>query len=281
MLMAAALSGVSEAAQSCWSVTGWTTASGSNTEIATLFQKTCVQDGSSTQGWLQSADLFGLASEDIWLLISSSDSHMINNRFHGTPNYVGDDSNGEPIIELEIIFGGSNQYDLDPQAPNPCGPRASWWDGSLRAGSFDTQNCYVQDIPSGETGFIYNNAFYLVPDPTPVCDVGSYDSANCYVGALPEGSTPYLFDGNYLMVTYQAGGGCGIGYNFPWGGGCFIGEISPHATPFTWSGNLYTTAIPTCTDGDYDGLNCYLGTAPATRTAFLWPDSSGAFYFGH
>jgi hypothetical protein len=46
--------------------------------------------------------------------------------------------------------------------------------------------------------------------------VGSYDSASCCVGALPAGTTPYLFDGNYLMVTYQTGGGCGIGHNFPW-----------------------------------------------------------------
>jgi len=44
------------------------------------------------------------------------------------------------------------------------------------------------------------------------------------------------------------------------------------------AGQLYVSSVRNCVNGDHDGANCYLGTAPAGRTAFIWLDAHGSFY---
>jgi hypothetical protein len=277
MFMAAAMLGAGEAqaAMSCWNINGWSYPSGPNYAVATLGQVSC-QTTSVNSGWMEAVDLYNLTSDEIWLQVSLSDSHVISGQFYSTPTYTGS-SNGTPSIQLDILLGWDNLYDLQTEPPDPCGADVTWWDNTLVSPWFDSANCYVDPVPSGETGFVYNNNYYITPDPTPFCMVGTYDSANCWIGNLPSGSTPYIYQDVYLFVTQQTGGGCGIGS--PSMGGCFIADIGEYAQDFIWKGNLYITAIPTCSDGKYDGANCLVGSAPSGTTAFVWPNSSGSFYY--
>jgi len=269
----AALLSSSASAMSCWSIQGWT--GSTSYPVATLSQVTC-QATNYNSAWMEAVDLGVSLPEDIWLMVDLNDSHVTASKqeFYSLPGYQGE-SSGVPIIQLDIIPGGTawNLVPLTTDPPDPCGANVTWWDGTQINPWYDSANCYVEPVPSGETGFIYNNSYYITPDTTPLCTIGSYDGANCYIGALPSGSTPYV-SGDSLFVTTQTGGGCGIG--FPYSGACYIGEIGPWANDFVWSGGLYVTPLPTCNDGDYDGANCYMGSAPSGTSAFLY---GGSFYY--
>jgi hypothetical protein len=109
-----------------------------------------------------------------------------------------------------------------------------------------------------------------------LCPLGTSDGFNCYVGPLPSGSTPFIWN-NSLYVTPQTGGGCGLGTDD--GASCLIGYVGQWSSEFTYNNSVYVTPVGQCSYSNYDGYNCYMGTAPAGTSPFMWPNSTGSFYY--
>lgn len=261
---------------SCWGVTGWSTPTGAQMERASLIPTSCHETASNTS-WIRVQQLLQPLPEAIWLKVLDHDPHVTNGEFFMTPVYVGQGVNGHPIVELAFFYNHSNLWPLQDDPPDPCGDRVSFFDGSTAPGTWDSANCWVDEVPSGTSGFVYNNSYYLEPEPGIVCDLGTSDGANCWIGPMPANSSPVVING-LLYITRPAGGTCDMGYPAA-STYCLIGAIEPHADPFLFKGQLYVESSRECVDGEYDGANCYLGTAPAGHRAFVWPDANGAFYY--
>ena len=261
---------------SCWAVAGWTTDPSSGVERANLLPTSC-HTTASNQGWVQVQQLYMPLPEAVWLKVLHHDPHVSNGEFFMTPTYGGLDANEHPIVDLEFFYNHSNRWPLQSAPPDPCGDEVSFFDGSSAPGTWDSANCQVEGVPDGARGFVYNNSYYLEPEPGIVCDLGVSDGRNCWIGTMPSGATPFTV-GDRLYITRPSGSPCSLGYPAS-GKACLIGQVSPHARPFIYSGQLYVTSVRDCVDGEYDGANCYLGTAPAGRAAFIWPDASGSFYY--
>jgi hypothetical protein len=174
-----------------------------------------------------------------------------------------------------------------PQGP-PCTQQLTMYNGyngppvtaALVPGS--TNWCLIDfPAPAGATPFVWNNAYYVEPDKSRTCLVGKWDGANCWYELEPSGgfqvndsfyvpgSSPA--DCNSLNPTYIYDGkvkACLV-ITAPWGTHAFVYPIG--GVP-----NWYFTTEFTCKAGAYDGANCYIMTAPALTTAFLY---SNAFYY--
>lgn len=168
-----------------------------------------------------------------------------------------------------------------PPGP-PCSQKVSMYSGyngppvtaTLVAGS--TNWCLINfPVPAGATPFVWNNAYYVDADESRTCLVGHWDGANCWYELEPSGgfqvkdsfyvpgSSPaycnslnptYIYDGTVkacLVITA------------PWGTHAFVYSIG--GLP-----NWYFTPEFTCKAGVYDGAHCYIMTAPAITTAFLY-----------
>lgn len=133
-------------------------------------------------------------------------------------------------------------------------------------------------VPAGATPFIWNNAYYVVPDKSNICLAGTPDSANCWFEPQPAGGFQ-VKDSFYVPGTSASCPGSGYTYDgtvkaclvktAPWGTHAFVYPIG--GVP-----NWYFTPEFTCKAGAYDGANCYIMTAPPITTAFL---HSNAFYY--
>lgn len=264
------------APMSCWGAVGWQTPTGSNVEQAILIPTPC-HTTVSNQFYVPVQQLFAPLPETLWLKVLSTDPHITNGEFFMTPVYVGDDVDGDPIIELEFFYGHDNLWPLQNDPPDPCGAEVSFFDGTSAPGTWDNANCHVEQVPAGASGFIYDNNYYLQPEPGIVCDLGTSDGENCGIGPMPAGQTTYK-SGGYVLVTRPSGAACA--YGTPVGTNlCNLGLVPDFVDPFVFNGLLYVKSRRDCVDGRWDGANCYVGTPPAGHSAFLWPDSQGSFYY--
>lgn len=172
-----------------------------------------------------------------------------------------------------------------PPGP-PCSQKVTTYNGyggppvtaTLVGGS--TNWCLLSfPVPAGATPFIWNNAYYVTPDKSTKCLAGSWDGANCWYAPQPPGGFQ-VGDSFYLpgsSAPYCSGKGLAYDGNVkaclvitaPWGTHAFTYPIG--GVP-TW----YFTTEFTCKAGAYDGANCYIMTAPAITTAFIY---SNEFYY--
>jgi len=265
-------------AANCWQITGWLNASnqpssGMVGDHANLVSDTCIAPAPAGYGWLHPTLAYnGSAPSDLYVRISQSDSHVSGAEFSPLLVYNGM-SGGKPVLNVDLIpcIGCTNKMSFVAQ-PGPCTRVVNWWNGTVMA-SFDSVNCYVAPVPSGETPFIYANNYYVTSVPSTICQVGSYDGANCYVMQAPAGAFIY---NNSFYTTPGSNNSCSVGsYD---GANCFIMWVPPGSMAFIYNGAFYATSRR-CAVGRYDGSNCYLGTPPSTPTstsAFIY---SGAFYY--
>lgn len=176
---------------------------------------------------------------------------------------------------------------VNPSCLNPC----------PTGGVFDGANCYMWSVP-GNDPFIWQGGLYYQPvwHPNGLCphqgydnwnNIGytaSYDGANCYFGNF--GPNPFLWNGNYYLTractncsnpcpyagTFD-GANC---YLFTWPGvKPFIYQNSWYYQPL-WHPNglcphpAYNNWTMQSVQPVFDGANCYLGTAAAGQSAFIW-----------
>jgi hypothetical protein len=138
-------------------------------------------------------------------------------------------------------------------------------------------------VPTGATPFIWNNAYYVVPDKSKTCLAGQWDGANCWYEPEPTGgfqvNDSFYVPGssqaycNSLNPTYVYDGkvkACLV-ITAPWGTHAFV-------YPINGIPNWYFTPEFTCKAGAYDGANCYIMTAPALTTAFMYSNTFNYLY---
>jgi len=152
-----------------------------------------------------------------------------------------------------------------------CGQPAVLWNNSLQSATLVGNRCFVRSEPMNASLFIYANKYYVTPTPSQNCPIGTWDGAHCFVQQEPSGG--FIWH-NGFYVSAGAGNSCPANFTYdgahcyrppPWG-----------TTAFAWSGNFYTTTLPSCIDGAYDGANCYIGKPPVDTTAFIL---SHTFYY--
>lgn len=160
-----------------------------------------------------------------------------------------------------------------------CSRPVNWWNGSKVQASFDTANCFVRSAPSGSQPFVWENKYYIKPTSIANCPTGTFDGVGCFIIVKPANS---FLANNTFYVFPDAGNNCpsvtsGWTHNgpycvfpAPWGAKAFV------FPPFGSVKRFYTTRVPTCQDGSFDGANCYMGTPPPGTTAFIWANS---FYY--
>jgi hypothetical protein len=160
-----------------------------------------------------------------------------------------------------------------------CSQPVSWWDGSQVHASFDSANCFVRSAPSGSQPFVWANKYYIKPTPTHNCPLGSFTAVGCFVMIKPPGA---FISNNAFYVLPGSGNTCPSapsGWTFS-GNYCVLAvPWDIHAfqwPPFSGVKSFYTTTLPTCQDGSFDGANCYMGTPPAGSNAFVYANN---FYY--
>lgn len=175
----------------------------------------------------------------------------------------------------------SHEYfaEATPYSPyNPCAPTVTSHTGAPISATWDGVNCYVMTAPAGSGPFIYNNSYYINAVPGTSCPApSSYDTANCYILPYPSWSTTFFVWSGNLYLTPGPGNACPAPSSFD-GANCFVMPLPWGSTPFKFANNLYITPTPHCPMGSFDSEHCYLGTAPASRTASVWGTS---FYYSH
>jgi peptidyl-Lys metalloendopeptidase len=175
----------------------------------------------------------------------------------------------------------SHEYfaEATPYSPyNPCAPTVTSHTGAPITASWDGANCHVMNVPAGLTPFVYNNAYYVNALPGTSCPAPSgWDTANCYILPYPSWSTSYFVWSGNLYLTPGPGNACPAPSTFD-GANCYVMPLPWGSAPFKYANNLYITPPPNCPIGGFDGAHCLVGTAPASRTAFIWGSS---FYYAH
>jgi hypothetical protein len=155
-----------------------------------------------------------------------------------------------------------------------CNASIGWWDGNVIGNVvsyFDGAHCFVNAIPSGSTGFVYNNGYYITPFKTSICPLGYFDG-NCFLMPSPVGG---FISNNGFYSPLPTSGGCPG--NVPVvGTNCYHGNAPWGTHPFIYANNFYTSPLYTCSNGTYDSENCYFGHAPLGTTAFIY---GNAFYY--
>ena len=74
-----------------------------------------------------------------------------------------------------------------------------WWhQNPWPTPNFDGANCWVTGITGNP--FIWNNSWYVEPNPGPSCPMGSFDGANCYVGSAPGGHTAFIYNNSFYFT---------------------------------------------------------------------------------
>jgi hypothetical protein len=68
-------------------------------------------------------------------------------------------------------------------------------------GTFDGKYCYLGNVPSGETPFIYNGNLYYTPVGCCDCPVigAGYDGANCFIMGIPANVVGRLFNSSIYL----------------------------------------------------------------------------------
>ena len=78
-----------------------------------------------------------------------------------------------------------------------------WWSTTpWPAPWFDGANCYVATLPPGQTSFVWNNSWYVVPTAGNQCAIGVFDGANCYIGSAPGGYGAFIWDNNLYFEAW-------------------------------------------------------------------------------
>lgn len=268
------ISGISQDWISNGSVTAWFSASGSFTNPTVAYDSP--PDTIYPQSPAQS-----------FRLPSSSTGYF----FVDVPPYPIATSGQSAVLQTKIKDWFTTCYatlTVIVVAPNgpPCSQKVTMYTGyngspvtaTLATGS--TNWCLINlPVPAGATPFIYNNGYYVVPDKSEICLAGSWDGANCWYQPQPPGgfqvkdsfyvpgsstsycqTSGYIYDGTVKACLVKTA---------PWGTHAFVYNIG--SVP-QW----YFTPEFTCKAGAYDGANCYIMTAPALTTAFIY---SNEFYY--
>lgn len=263
-------------AMDCYEITGWT-GSGSIGDSALVAPISC---SFSSAGWEWFQVTLSYSSpwpDDLWVVVPPTDPHLSGSTFYPLMVLAGADGSGYPEIYLDLIVGdgGSEMYGQS-NPPEHCWQDVDWWDGTSVDAWWDTANCYVEAVPAGQTGFVYDGNYYLTTQPA--CPVGVQVGSACYVTRAGVGSfvaNNSFYDSPYAVSTDGSRYLCRRGR---WDGtGCLVGVADPDTTAYATSRGFYTTLQALCADGQWDTANCYLGTAPAGTTPFVW---AGAFYYG-
>ncbi len=164
-------------------------------------------------------------------------------------------------------------------------------------GVYDGANCYMWSVP-GNDPFIWNGGLYYKPVWHPggscphagednwnqVSYPANYDGANCYLGHF--GPNPFIWGGNYYLAAacQNCANPCPYAGTFD-GANCYLFSW-PGVEEFVWSNNWYYKPVwhpngpcPHKVYNNwtnqwvqpwYDGANCYVGSASAGQTAFVW-----------
>ncbi|HXU46075.1 MAG TPA: serine protease [Thermoanaerobaculia bacterium] len=164
-------------------------------------------------------------------------------------------------------------------------------------GVYDGANCYMWSVP-GNAPFIWQGGLYYQPlwHPNGPCPhpgpnnwslvnyPATFDGANCYFGNF--GPNPFIWGGNYYLAAACQNCSNPCPYNGIFdGANCYLFSW-PGVSPFVWSNNWYYKPVwnpgGKCPHKAYnnwtnqwvqptfDGANCYLGSAAAGQTAFVW-----------
>lgn len=153
-------------------------------------------------------------------------------------------------------------------------------DARCPVGSFDGANCFVYAVPTGLTGFVYNNNLYTSPYRNQ-CPIGWFDGANCATTmAPPAGYAAYAMGASvYWNSPYST---CSTGtFESYWTLGrarCRLGTAPSGSTgAFVWNNAFYygalVSATPCPTGSSWDGANCFV-KSPSSTT----PGVSGFVY---
>lgn len=143
--------------------------------------------------------------------------------------------------------------------------------------SWDTANCYIQPLPEGVLGFVYNEST-SVYTKRQYCSAGRFDSANCYIFSPPTGSTTFIYEGAFYYTPKAGPQKCDAPASFD-GVNCYVMPVPAGATPFVWANNGYVAPSTGChpsLSAKDQGNRCYLGKVPAGTSPFVW--STNLYY---
>ncbi|MBU1218345.1 hypothetical protein KKF34_19720 [Myxococcota bacterium] len=186
-----------------------------------------------------------------------------------SPLPVDSEFESSPSSYLNVCISEGEEF--VPDDPPYRDPRCP-----IAGSSYDGANCFVASVPSGLTGFVYDNKLYTSP-VRKYCPVGSYDGANCYRSTIPYDSVNAYASGMnwYYYSNYSTcSQGTKIGTWLFTKAICLIGTAPAGSTgAFIWGNAFYYQPLvsnPPCVIGSYDSANCFVATPPYGTQAFIW-----------
>lgn len=164
-----------------------------------------------------------------------------------------------------------------------CVPDVIWHDGTVIDAWYDGANCFVKGgYGSSLSPFTQNNAYYIAPT-SGACPAGStWDGVGCFVLDLHPFQMVWVDFGLLYVSPYM--GSCPVGTSPNYGGwpseiiSCTVTYVGGSVTWYQIAGDLYFNASQSCSEGNLDGIGCWLGDAPTGKNPFYYSPTN-AFYY--